>query len=299
MVACPVLRATVPATSANLGPGYDTLGLALNLLLEVRLTLSESDGLHYRGAGTVPTGGQNLVHRGFHAVHQRLGVTAPTATFEVDNPIPLARGLGSSSAALVAGAALANELLGSPLDRHAVLNVAAAIEGHPDNVAPAVFGGFTVSAASGSGDHQTAAFPVPATWRLLFGVPDFELATATARQVVPTSVTLSDVVLTTSRAALWVAAVAQDRPELLRSASLDVLHQPYRAALVPGFLEAARRARELGAYAVFLSGAGPTVGLVCSSDSAAACRDVLATFAGPGGQVLDLQPATGYAVTRC
>lgn len=294
-----MLRATVPATSANLGPGYDALGLALNLRLDVKLTLSPTDRLIYHGAGTVPDDGANLVHAGFQAVHRQLGLTPPAATFEVTNPIPLARGLGSSSAALVAGAALADRLQGDRLGADALFRLTAAMEGHPDNVAPAVYGGFTVSAADAEGTFHCSSLPVPETWRLLFGVPDFELATATARRVVPTSVPLGDAVLTSSRAALWVAAVAQDRPDLLRTASLDVLHQPYRASLVPGFQEAAARAQELGAYAVFLSGAGPTVGLICAAGDAEACKAVLARFAGPAGQVHDFRPATGFSVERC
>lgn len=294
-----MLRATVPATSANLGPGFDALGLALDLQLRVTLTDSDEDRLVYRGDGEVPRDGSNLVHRGFHAVHEHLGLQPPTVTFEVENPIPLARGLGSSSAALVAGAALAAELTGSQLSRHTLFQLTAAIEGHPDNVAPAVHGGFTVSAADAAGAFHCASLPLPVEWRLLYGVPAFELSTAAARQVVPTSVALADAVLTSSRAALWVAAVTQDRPELLRTASLDVLHQPYRASLVPGFSRVSQRAREAGAYAVFLSGAGPTVGLICSREAEAACRDALQEFAGAEGAVLDLRPATGYSVERC
>jgi len=294
-----VLRATVPATSANLGPGFDALGLALDLQLRVTLTHSPEDRLVYRGDGEVPRDGSNLVHRGFHAVYQHLGLQPPTVTFEVENPIPLARGLGSSSAALVAGAALAGELTGGELTRETLFQLTAAIEGHPDNVAPAVYGGFTVSAADPSGTFHCSSLPLPAEWRLLYGVPAFELSTAAARQVVPTSVALADAVLTSSRAALWVAAVAQDRPELLRTASLDVLHQPFRAGLVPGFAAAAGRARAAGAYAVFLSGAGPTVGIICSDAAEAACRTALHEFAGAQGAVLDLRPATGFSVERC
>lgn len=307
MVACPVplatpgtkLRASVPATSANLGPGFDSLGLALGLRLEVDVRGSTTDRLVYHGDGSVNEGADNLVHAAFRAVHDELGLGAPSVTFEVRNPIPLARGLGSSSAALVAGAALANELTGGRLGRHDVFRIAAAIEGHPDNVAPAVYGGFTVSAEDAGGEFRTATLPLPAGWRFLFGVPPFELATSAAREVLPDSYSRRDAVLAASRAALWVAAVATDRPELLRAASLDVLHQPHRAALVPGFEEASAGALEAGAYAVFLSGAGPTVGLVCGEGAAAACEAVLRRFAGEAGRVLALLPTTGYRVARC
>ncbi len=291
-----MLRVTVPATSANLGPGYDALGLAVQLRLQVTFEASAEDRFHYRGEGAIGDTPDNLVHQGFRAVHRHLGLTPPPATFTVDNPIPLARGLGSSSAALVAGAALANGLHGQPLSHDELFQLTAAMEGHPDNVAPAVFGGFTVSARSESGRFESATLPIPPSWRLLFGVPAFELSTAKAREVVPATFARADVVLTSSRAALWVAAVAADRPELLRTASLDVVHQPHRAPLIPGFLRACSAATTAGAFAVFLSGAGPTVCVVCSAAAAARCESALAEFAGEGGRVLDLAPAPGFTL---
>ena len=129
-------------------------------------------------------------------------------------------------------------------------------------------------------------------------MPAFELSTAQARQVVPTTVALADALRTSSRAALWVAAVAQDRPELLRAASRDVLHQPHRAPLVPGFLQACDDALAHGAYAVFLSGAGPTVGVVCAPDHEAGCRAALERFVGAAGRVLAPRPAIGFTVQK-
>lgn len=294
-----MLRAFVPATSANLGPGFDALGLALDLLLEVRLTLAERDRFHYRGAGALPDTPNNLVHDGFRAVYRELGVTPPSVTFQVDNPIPLARGLGSSSAALVAGAALADAMTGERLGREGVFRLTAAIEGHPDNVAPAVFGGFTVSAADENGAFVGASLTPPADWRLLFGVPDFELSTTASRGVLPDSYTRADTVLTSSRTALWVAAVATDRPELLRTASLDVLHQRQRAHLIPGFTETSAALRQAGAHAVFLSGSGPTVGVVAPPAAAPRCAELLHGFAGESGAVHQLRSATGYRLERC
>lgn len=302
----PELRATVPATSANLGPGFDALGLALDLRMTVVMRASAEDRLLYTGhggEGGVPDDPDNLIHAGFRAVHRAAGLEAPTVRFDVNSPIPLARGLGSSSSALVAGAALADETLAAMgherLGKDAVFRLCAALEGHPDNVAPAVYGAFTVSAADASGSYLTASLSVPPAWRLLFGVPPFTLSTSTARAALPASYSLHDAVATSSRAALWVAAVALDQPELLRAASLDLLHQPYRAALVPGFARAAELARAAGAYAVFLSGAGPAMAVICEDGAAEECLSVLREFAGPAGQVLDLAPATGVAVERC
>lgn len=300
-----MLHARVPATSANLGPGFDSLGLALDLYLEVTAEPAQRDQFTYlptgpdRAApGSQPPGPDNLVHAGFKAAFDHVGVAAPAVHMTARNPIPLARGLGSSSAALVAGAALADAWLGGVLGRDGVFRLTAALEGHPDNVGPAVYGGFTVAAADEHGLFAAATLAVPASWSLLFGVPSFELPTVEARAALPTTLTVADSVLTSSRAALWVAAVALDAPELLRTASLDVLHQPHRAALVPGLQPAIDALRAAGASAAFLSGAGPTVGAVAQGEALEPCRAVMAEFVGSGGRVLTPRAASGYVVER-
>jgi len=291
-----MLQVRVAATSANLGPGFDALGIALDLTLIVRVQSAERDRFTYRGDGHVPDSPHNLVHQGFRAVYHEFDLEPPRVAFEADNPIPLARGLGSSSAALVAGAALADAMLERPLGRQAVFRLVARLEGHPDNVAPAVFGGFTVSAADENGAFTSATLPIPPRWRLLFGVPDFELATAKARAVLPSSYPRGDAVRTSGRAALWAVAVAADRPELLRVASLDVRHEPYRSPLVPGLDDCRAQLRQAGAFAAYLSGAGPTLGVVVDGKRVEACRRLLEGFAGPGGRVLDLGGGGGYQV---
>ena len=293
-----MLHVRVPATSANLGPGFDCLGLALDLWLDVRARAADRDRFAYRGEGAIPDTPDNLVHEGFRRGMAALGRTAPAVAVEVDNPIPLARGLGSSSAALVAGAALADAWSGGALTREGVFQLAASLEGHPDNVAPAVFGGFTVSAPRAEGGYATAVLALPPGWRLLFGVPDFDLPTEQARAALPATVDRADAVRTAARAALWALAVARDEPELLRTASLDVLHEPYREALVPGLREARASLREAGAHAAFLSGAGPTVAAVVDEATESACRHALAGFVGARGQVLALRSAGGYEVVR-
>ena len=306
-----MLRAKVPATSANLGPGFDTLGLAIDLYLEVTAESSPHDEFIYsdthhgtRGRdrgwhpGTEPRAEGNLVHAGFKAVFTHLGSASPPVRLTVRNPIPLARGLGSSSAALVAGAALADAWSGTQLGRDGVFRLTAALEGHPDNVGPAVYGGFTVAAADEEGHFTAATLPVPPSWSLLFGVPAFELPTSQARAALPSSYAVADTVLTASRTALWVAAVALAAPDLLRTASLDVLHQPFRASLVPGLQGAIDALRDAGAYAAFLSGAGPTVGVIAGPQGLAGCRAVLDEFVGEGGLVLTPRAASGYVVER-
>jgi homoserine kinase len=291
-----VIRVRVPATSANLGPGFDCLGLAVDLWLEVDGQPEARDRFTYRGQGALPDTPDNLVHVGFRAVHAALALHAPSFAFDVRNPIPLARGLGSSSAALVAGAAIADALHGGALGRDGVFQVVAALEGHPDNVGPAVFGGLTVAALREAGGYEAAVLRVPASWRLLFGVPAFELPTERARAALPDTVPRSDAVLTASRAALWALAVARDEPALLRTASLDVLHEPYREALVPGLAATRTALRAAGAYAAFLSGAGPSVGVIAPPAALSGCRAALAAFVGAQGTVLELGVADGYAV---
>ena len=285
----------VSATSANLGPGFDTLGLAVGLYLEVRAVLSDTDHFHYSGAGELSDTPDNLIHEGFRAVYRSLGLDAPKVTLTVENPIPLARGLGSSSAALVAGILLANAFLENRLARDDVFQLAASIEGHPDNVAPAIYGGFTVSALAGE-RYLCSSLPLPDDWQFLFGVPVFELKTSEARSVLPDSYSRADLIFNASRTALWSLAVAQNKPELLNVAAQDRVHEPYRERLIPGLRECRAALLEAGAFAVYLSGAGPTVGVVCSEDNKAACEKVLQAFVG-SGDVLDLQPSAGYELS--
>ena len=284
----------VPATSANLGPGFDCLGLAVDLYLEVRATLSGADQFYYSGEGALPNTPDNLIHAGFRKGYDSLGLPAPNVTFEVNNPIPLARGLGSSSAALVAGILLANAFLDDRLEPDDIFQLAAATEGHPDNVAPAIFGGFTVSAQS-EGRYLCSSLPLPEAWQFLFGVPKFELKTSEARSVLPESYSRADLIFNASRTALWSLAVAQNNADLLRVAAQDRVHEPHREVLIPGLRECRTALREAGAYAVYLSGAGPTVGVICSEANKAVCKDVLLEFVGEG-KVLELRPSEGYRV---
>lgn len=285
----------VPATSANLGPGFDCLGLAVGLYLTVRAEQSEADHFYYSGCGALPDSPDSLLHQGFRAALQELDLGPLPVTFHVNNPIPLARGLGSSSAALVAGVAAADALTGSRLGREGVFQLAARIEGHPDNVAPAVFGGFTVSAAHEAG-FTTRSLPLPPAWHYLFAVPPFELHTDETRRLLPTSYSQADVIHSSSRTALWALAVATADTALLRVASQDVLHQPYRAPLLPLMNDTISAALQQGALAAYLSGAGPALAAVCLAADLPDVREALSGYAGAEGQVLELQAAGGYQV---
>jgi homoserine kinase len=250
----------VPATAANLGPGFDSLGLALALHNTVEAWPDDAEPhlVEGEGADTLPRDSQNLVRRAMTAVAERARASLPPVSVRQVNAIPLARGLGSSSAAIVGGCVAANELLGRPLSQDDLLSVAVAIEGHPDNVAPALLGGLTVCYAKGQGAGCLRLDPVSPP-RAIVAIPDYEVETEQARRALPASVPRIDAVLNVGHAGAVVAAFATGRYEALRAAMEDRLHQPYRAHLVHGMDEAIRAALEAGALGACLSGSGPTI----------------------------------------
>ncbi|MEX2502079.1 MAG: homoserine kinase [Trueperaceae bacterium] len=290
------LTATVSASSANLGPGFDCLGLAIDLDLVVHARPADRDRYDYRGDGAVDAGPDNPVHRGFRAAFAALGRPAPPVHLEAENPIPLARGLGSSSAALVAGAMLGDAAAGGGLGLDGAFQLTADLEGHPDNVAPALFGGLAVCARDDA-RWMARILPWPPSWRLLYGVPAFELKTEEARALLPDRIDRSEAVLTAGRVSFWPLAVLRDDPDLLRFASRDVTHEPYRHPLLPGFAEAQADLRAAGAYAAYLSGAGPTLGVVCAASDVSACSERLLAYAGPNGRVLEPSIGRGARVS--
>lgn len=293
----PLTRASVrvPATSANLGPGFDCLGLAVTQYLEVSATLLQKDTFSYTGVGRIADTPDNLTHQGFRAAFEAVGKVAPQVGIKAHNTIPLARGLGSSSAALVAGAALADAFLEGELGRDGVFQLTAGLKGHPDNAAPAVFGGFTVSARTETG-YLCQALPLPEHWHLLFAVPATELLTREARAVLPQTYSRADAIFNISRCALWTTAVALDKPDLLRVASQDKLHEPYREPLLPGLASCRKALLDAGASAAFLSGAGPTLAAICTAAVPEELLEVLRAFAG-AGEVLELRPSEGYRLS--
>jgi len=254
------VRVRVPATSANLGPGFDALGLALGLHNEAWL---EDDDrvrvtLEGEGAGRLPADGANVVARGARLAFEAAGRPFRGARIRCVNRIPLARGLGSSAAAWLLGLVGGNALLGEPLDRDAILALATRAEGHPDNVAAALLGGLTVACVDGERVVAVAVAVRPAV-RFVALVPETESATAEARAVLPERVPLADAVFNVQRVGLLLAAVGAGRADLLAAAMHDRLHQPYRRRLFPWMDAVATAAREAGALGCVLSGAGPAL----------------------------------------
>lgn len=278
-----MLQVLVPATLANLGSGFDALGVALDLYLEVTARPASTDRFHYVGQGDLPGSPDNLIHQGYREAWKALGLEAPPVAIEARNPIPLARGMGSSSAALVAGAALADAMSGGKLGQDGVFRVTAALEGHPDNVAPAVYGGFVAALAD-----PPLALPLPSPQGVLFvlGVPAYEVPTPLARAALPKTISMSDAVFNLSRSALWPAALYSGRLEALREAARDRLHQPHRAHLMPGLEPTIAATYQAGALAAFVGGAGPTLATLARPEHIEAIRRAMAEYVGEGSTLV-------------
>lgn len=247
----------VPATSANLGPGFDCLGAALTLYARFTFARRE-EGLEISGCETRYQSPDNLVVRAFHHTLRRYGVKPRGLGLHIASDIPPARGLGSSAACAVAGILGAGALYSLNLSKEAVLGLATEMEGHPDNAAPAVYGGLRVSMMEG-GRPLSLPFGMDKAWRFLALVPDFPLGTKEAREALPQLVSREDAVYNLSRAAFLVKALEQGDASLLRPAFGDRLHQDARFSLIAGAREIKALMEENGALACCLSGAGPSL----------------------------------------
>ncbi len=252
-----MITITVPATTANLGPGFDCLGMALGLY-NTLIFQEVPEGLFIEVEGEraeeLSRDRSNLVFRAAERVFQQVGRRPPGLRIRLINRIPIGYGLGSSAAAVVGGLLGANALLGNPLSRESLLNLAVAMEGHPDNVAPALLGGLIV--ASGEGESLVYTRVTLPPLRVVVAVPDVVVPTKEARRLLPRQVSLDDAVFNIGRTALVVLALERGDYDLLERAMEDRLHQPYRRRLIPAYGEVVQAAREAGAAAVAISGAG-------------------------------------------
>ncbi len=276
----------VPATTANLGPGYDCMGMALGFSSSLTIERSDVFAIEIRGAGakSLSKGQDNLVYRSALAVYKAIKRAPPVMRLRCVNAIPLNRGLGSSSAAIVSGLVAANALEGSPLANDALLQLATEIEGHPDNVAPALLGGLQIVVKDGDpslvfsplrgerrigkGRVVSTASPVKRGLKAVVFIPDLEVATEKARAILPPNVSRSDAVFNAGRTALLASAFAQGKWDLLRIATQDRLHQLQRQSLMPHMAPLMKAAVAAGAHGAFLSGAGPSILALASGDTA-------------------------------
>ena len=253
------LRVRVPASSANLGPGFDSFALALPLLAEFELRPAKAWAVTVDGDGAgIPADDGNLFVVAARATAKAAGREVVPQHVTQRSAIPIARGLGSSAAAIVGGAVAANALLGEPFDRRTLLRIASEVEGHADNVAAALYGAFTVAMPDDGGPVATRLV-FPRTWRICLLIPARLLSTEDARAILPTQVSRDDAVFNLAHGAALIAAVMRSDGALLALAMADRLHQPVRTKLVPALSEIIAAAREAGAFGAALSGAGPSV----------------------------------------
>jgi homoserine kinase len=283
----------VSGTSANLGPGFDCLGVALTLYNQFSFAPAEAFRCRVEStwsaedAAGVGTGTDNLAYRAFGRLFEQLGKSTPPVELAIKMGVPLGRGFGSSATAIVGGLAAANAWLGEPLSVHEWLSLAVAIEGHPDNVVPAALGGCQLALMGTNG-----LLTCPLTWHpdiaLILAVPSFTLSTSKARGVLPDTVPRSDAIYNLARTALLTQALASGRGDWLREAMQDRLHQPYRWSLIPEAQSVRTAALAAGAWGVVISGAGPTLLALAPIQECSRVAEAMME-AWPGAKVLQPQ----------
>jgi len=256
----PWFTVRVPASSANLGPGFDALGLALGVYLTCRFRQSQALAIQAEGrdAESIPTGADNLIWQTAVTVAGNLHMKMPPIELRIQNDIPLGKGMGSSAAALTAGVIIADQVLNLRWKPLRILDEAARLEGHPDNVAPCTLGSIVASAIDSGGVTRSIRLDLPRSFGVAVVVPDFDLPTARARAVLPSGYSREDAVFNVQRASLLIAALATGTVSVFPAALEDRFHQPYREALVPGLHEILKL-RAPGLLGCALSGAGPSI----------------------------------------
>jgi homoserine kinase len=277
-----------------MGPGFDTLGMALKMYNIVEMeAVGYGLKIEVEGDGTdqIPRDKRNIVYIAAARVFKLSGFTPAGLRIKIINNIPLARGLGSSAAAIVGGLVAANIISGAKLGEKELLSIGTDLEGHPDNVAPALLGGIVISAVV-DGEVKYTKIDAPSKMKCVVAIPDFTLPTKLAREVLPQSVSLVDAVFNISRTALLVAALIKGDFNLLATAMEDKIHQPYRANLIPGMKKVLAAAKLAGARGIVLSGAGPTLIAFCDENTTLIASVMKETFCQSGIQVrvTELEP---------
>lgn len=260
----------VPATSANLGPGFDCFGLALPFYNTVTIEelVDPTEGIQINVYSDnydindfhIPTDETNIVYKAVELLYNYIGQTPHAMRINVNTNIPIAKGLGSSASVIVGGIMAANELLGNPADSDALLSIANEIEGHPDNIAPAMHGGFILSSVEDDGSIAYRKIDWPEDWKLTVCIPDYELSTSISRSLLPEQIALADAAFNARRCGMFVEALHTKDTELMKLALQDKMHQPYRTKLVPGLDEIIQSLKHKeNVLGTVLSGAGPSM----------------------------------------
>lgn len=259
-----MINIKVPATTANLGPGFDTLGLALNLYNSFSFNEIE-EGIEINCSLDLIANKENLVYISMMKTFNILGFEPKGININIEADIPISRGLGSSSSCILGGVMGANELAGSTLSIDEIFKIATEIEGHPDNIAPALFGGLVVSLMEDDKIYHNK-INIAKGIKFVALIPDFKLSTVVSREVLPSTVIYKDAVNNISKVSLLLSALSNGRFDLLKPSLKDNLHQPYRGKLIAGFNQILQKCYEFGALGAYLSGAGPTIMTIISDD---------------------------------
>ena len=279
----------VPATVANIGPGFDCLGLALPIYntITIEETVLPGTGIEINVIANedvtdelslehIPMDENSIIYKAVELLYNSIGQVPSELKITIHSDIPIAKGLGSSASVIVGGLIAANELLGKPADEAALLAIATEVEGHPDNVTPAIIGGLTMSSAEEDGSIIYRNLPWPEEWVLTVCVPEYELATEISRSVLPKDVSLSDAVFNAQRMAMFIQAINTKDVELMKKALQDKLHQPYRMKLVPGFEKISQNLKhEDSVLGVVLSGAGPSILVISLKNNLDKIKDII------------------------
>ena len=272
----------VPATTANLGPGFDCLGLALPIynIITIEETVMPSTGIEvnvmkdFENAelieelDSIPNDKDNIVYKAVEILYNIVGQDPSEIKINIKSSIPIAKGLGSSASVIVGGLMAANDLLGNPADEAALLSIATEAEGHPDNVVPAILGGLVMSSMEDDGSVIYRRLDWPEDWHITVCIPDFELATNISRSVLPEKVPMEDAKFNARRLAMLIHAIDTVDAKLMKSALEDKLHQPYREKLIPGFKEIKEALKhEENVLGTVISGAGPSIVIISQKNN--------------------------------
>ncbi len=271
----------VPATSANLGPGFDCMGLALPLYNTITIeetvlpgtgveinVFADNDSIDQLSLDHIPLDENNIAYKAVELLYNSIGQTPSELKINIATNIPVARGLGSSSAVIVGALIAANELLGRPADEAALLSIACEIEGHPDNITPAIVGGIVISSQEDDGSVVYRKLDWPSDWAITVCVPDFELSTEISRSVLPTEIPRKDAVFNAQRLGMFIQAVHTKDSELMKLALKDKIHQPYRMKLVPGLDKIIENLRHFdNVLGCVLSGAGSSILIISEKNN--------------------------------
>lgn len=276
----------VPATTANVGPGFDSFGMALPIYNTVTIEETVIGGVEIELLSKddeiqnlyLPADESNIIFRAIEQLYACVGQSPSAIKVTIDTNIPIAKGLGSSASVIVGALIAANELLGRPADLDALLSIANEVEGHPDNITPAFLGGFCISSLEEDGSIKYCKLDWPEDWKLTLCIPDFELSTKISRSVLPEQVSREDAVFNIRRAAILIHAIHTQDHELMKIAMEDKLHQPYRVRFVPGLEDVIEELKNFdNVLGVALSGAGPSILVISRENNIDKIKDIIRT----------------------